>query len=280
MAITIGSITNIPYSVGAVRIGVPVVNGNHHRYNPNGSALVTLTDNPIGGAGVTMHRLGSTDVAAGPGGDSIYLHFFNDQITSVSLSYPPPAGVDFFFTANMSACKLYIDREVGGSTLVVYHANTTGNAPGVGALSDVQTAAATATMDTLHNAAQNNYIFPNGLINVAEFDKATYFARAADKERHKRSRFLGRRHNQVGIAGAKFTGACTIVGFPDLNLQRWRLYYQTWGDVAYVRPSGLHHILAGALTFHWKYLYKLSNEGKKHSVGHAQMNVVEAGVIY
>jgi hypothetical protein len=57
-------------------------------------------------------------------GSAYYLPYDDDTITSVRLPNPPPADVDFFLTANMSGCKLFIDTITGSPDLMVYHANT------------------------------------------------------------------------------------------------------------------------------------------------------------
>ena len=68
-------------------------------------------------------------------GDTIFLKYFDDHITSIVLPTPAPAGVTFFVTDNLTGCRFYVDRITGGGNgLVVYHANT--HAHTAGALAD------------------------------------------------------------------------------------------------------------------------------------------------
>ena len=66
------------------------------------------------------------------GGDSIYLPFFADGISSVRLSFPPPAGVDFFYAENLSGYKFFVDRVCITNEVAVYDANTTQHTMGAG----------------------------------------------------------------------------------------------------------------------------------------------------
>jgi len=52
-------------------------------------------------------------------GSAYYLPYNDDKITSVRLPNPPPGGVDFSQTANMSGCKLFIDTITGSPDLTV-----------------------------------------------------------------------------------------------------------------------------------------------------------------
>ena len=57
-------------------------------------------------------------------GDTYFLPYDNDHITSLRLPSPAPGGVTTFVTANMSGCRFFIDRITGSTDLMVYHANT------------------------------------------------------------------------------------------------------------------------------------------------------------
>ena len=59
-----------------------------------------------------------------PAGDTIYLSYFTNEISSVRLPNPPPAGVTTFTTDNLSGCKVFVDTIAGSNDVIVYHAGT------------------------------------------------------------------------------------------------------------------------------------------------------------
>jgi hypothetical protein len=263
MPIPVASLAGTPYVSGSIGVdpGPPAA---QHRLYTLAQARVQLNVTPHP-SNVSMRRLGG---AVAPLGDTIYLKFYNNKITSVRLPVPAPAGVDFFFTENMTGCKFYVDTIAGSNDLIVYHANTTAHGPGIGANADVQTVAAGNVLDNLHTAAQGDYA-PAVPHNAASLAKPAYFASAGNEERRK---------TLQGRIGAQFAGGCTIVGFPQANT--WDFHYQTWGDVEYARPTGRGTVVTALFTFHWNYLRKRMVEGSRHDVSYGTMDVLESGQFY
>ena len=246
----------------------PVIYHNQHTIYSTVSGRISLvTANPIPGQ-TSMTRLSGTQ---NNHGDTIFLKYFDNQITSIRLPCPAPAGVGLFITDNMSGCKFYVDEISGSHDLVVFHANTHSYTAGPVADADFQRPEANNVLDTLHADAQRDYA-PLNLNNIATCAMPKYFALAARAERHKRA--MGRQstqpHPQPG-EGPKFLGGCTIVGFPQGNT--WEFWYQTWGDVSYRRPElGVARAL---FTGHWNYLRKKAGEGSEHQADYSTMKVID-----
>ena len=259
MPITPDTMRISPYTVLACQENPPA--GAHRLYTPvECRVTATITPNPMA---ATIQRIsGNRDVA----GDAYYLHFFNNKITSVRLPWPAPAGVQFFYTDNMSGCKFYVDR-IGGSDqdIVVYHANTTQHGPAAGTNADVQDIAAVGVLDGLHNTAIADYA-PAVPVNAASLQKSQYFGAAGREERRKQTQ---------GRTKVEFIGGCTIMGFP--GAASWEFYYQTWGDVKYVRSTSIGKAL---FTGHWVYLHNRRVEGKIHEISYQAMKVVDWGKIW
>lgn len=268
MPIPIASLGVVPFEVAGIAVGNGTVFGNHHLYTAAQARItLNLMPHPLN---PNMQRVGGA-AAVAPAGDTIYLRFFANQITSVRLPVPPPAGINFFITDNMSACKFYIDTITGSNDLIVYHANTTAAPPPAGALANVQTGAANLALDALHTAAQANY---PGLVltNVRQFSKPQYYQAASLEQTRKQAQ--GRRSPTVPALPPEFVGASTIVGYPMGG--SWAFVYQTWGSCSYERPTGFGYVLKSALTFHWNYLRKRIVEGTTRQAGYGNMRVLES----
>src|SRR5258708_33728215 len=107
------------------------------------------------------------------------------MFTSVRLPNPPAGGVDFFLTANMSGCKLFIDTITGSADLMVYHANTHQHgSPAHNSPVNFQNPLADTELNRLHTMAIADYAnlpAPNNLalVNVATLSKPTYYGNGA-----------------------------------------------------------------------------------------------------
>lgn len=162
MAILVTSLATNPYSIGAPN-PIPIVatlRAEHLVFTPTPPALPNTADridatwapHPNN---AMVQELTATQNA---GGDTYYLPYDNNKISSMRLPSPPPAPVDFFLTANLSGCKVYIDTINGSNDLMVYHANAraTGAPPDHSPI-NTQTPVAGAELDRLHQAAQADY---------------------------------------------------------------------------------------------------------------------------
>jgi len=210
------------------------------------------------------------------GGNAICLPYDNDHISSVRLPHPPALlGIDFFYTANMSGCKFFVDSIAGSQDVIVYHANSRPQGSGRNALPDYQAAAVTTAVNDLHTAARNDYPTLT-LTDKTSLAKPEYNQRAAQLMMRKRAR-VEERQQKVEMAIKKreinFTGGTTIVGYP--GNAGWEFYYQTWGYITYTRPSGIGNVLMGVFTFHWNYLHKLRTRGTQEEI--VAMSVIDWG---
>jgi hypothetical protein len=166
-----------------------------------------------------------------PAGDTVYLSYFPNEIASVMLPEPPPAGITTFLTDSLDGCTIIVDTiTAGGQGVVVYHANARedGLAPNI-AMSNpgLQTNAATARMSGLHAAAQQDYQTRRNLTvqYAVTLAKSDYFGSPELEVRRK-----VRQHRQnVG-----FDGGALVIGLASGG--RWEFYYQAWGYIEYDRP--------------------------------------------
>lgn len=192
-------------------------------------------------------------------GEAVYLPWEEDHITSIRLEAPSRygRGAQFFYTASLHGCKFYVDTVKQSNDVIVYHANAKKEDPGGGdRLPNFQLPVCTRKLDELHRNAQQSY---GNIIqkNIIAFGKTDYFALANPLLELKRVRKMpvGIRKRQVSWTGKSF-----ICGYPSGN--KWKFYYQTFGEVYYERPTGAGNVLLGVFTGHWKYLHKLRTEGK------------------
>lgn len=286
MPVTTQNLAVMPYRVGNMNVPQPVAHPPlpaHtgpvkyravHTIYPTLSGRINHTITPPI-VGDSRSTLAGTQANTG---DAICLPYFDDEITSIRLPCPAPATVVLFFTDNMSGCKFYVDRITGSNDLIVYHANTHQHTAGPIADADFQQPQANTVLDTLHTAAQGDYA---GLVlnNVAACAMPIYFASAGQAERRKRAQGrLNSGQNPAPGAGPKFMGGTTIVGFPVGNT--WQFWFQTWGDVSYVRPTGAATVAKALFTVHWKYLHKRRVEGTAHAASYASLKVMQCAQIY
>ena len=222
--------------------------------------------NPMNGAMRTVAH------AKNVGGDSIYLPFYADHISSIRLPVPAPAGVTFFWTDNLSGCRFFVDTIPGNNDLVVYHANTTHNSAGPDAWSDIQTAAAGTDLDNMRINARNDGPYAGlNLAHAASLDMPTYFRLPGMEERRKGTgiQSRGAPTTSRNRTRPQFSGGCFVCGF--FNAGNWEFWYQTWGDYGYTRPG----YAKGLLTFDWVGVHKRRTEGGEKFASFANMTVLE-----
>lgn len=291
MPVTSHSIKHKPYLVGnfqvpaAVNVVVPPVAvpapavpavvtryRNLHTIYPTNLARNTLT---IAAATTADARNRLSGTAAVGAGNTIFLKYFDDEITSVRLPCPAPPGVNLFVTDTLTGCKFFVDTIAGSNDLMVYHANTHAHSAGAGADCDVQTALALGVLDQLHLGAVADYAVHGVVLNnLADCEKQTYYGAGGIAERAKRNQ--GRTQGPVFQAGqAVFAGGCTIVGIP--HGASWDFYYQVYGTVDYARPD--IPIINALIKFKWNYTHKKIWEGLDHGADVDSMKVHGWGTI-
>lgn len=253
----------------------PIIYRNEHVAYTAAHARVQTTVTAYPGVG----HLATLASAQNALGDTLYLKFFANHISSIRLPDPPPAGVNFFYTDNLSGCRIFVDRVTGSNDLIVYHANTTQHTAGHLTYADYQTGGASGVLDTMHANAALDYGIALTPVVASTLGMPRYFREPANEERRKKAQ--GRRataHDAPGrvVPGQPappdrtrplFYGGCFVCGY---YAGGWRLYFQSWGAVSYARPLGQM-----LLRFDWKGIHKLRTQGKDVQVGYADMNVME-----
>jgi hypothetical protein len=198
-----------------------------------GNVRVNLTEAPTGKITVVNPQKSLT-------GDTIYLSYFQNEISSVRVPVPAPAGVNKFLTDALSGCMFFVDTITGSNDLIVYHSNAKqhsppGNLSGTHPMTELPAAAALLT--ALHTRAQGDY--PGLVLNTAgSVNKPVYNLQAQNEVNRKRGQ------NRTNV---EFLGGTIVVGF--WTGAAWEFYWQTYGDTEYDRPSnaplrlvkGTHH---------------------------------------
>ncbi|WP_144186149.1 hypothetical protein [Elioraea rosea] len=206
MPITINDFQNTCYDV-ALANGVQVSEqlygtNNEHHFVKNGS---TFRSHVVASPYPGLRRI---EIIAG--NDTVFLPYYQDQIASVRLTN---AGPDFFITANMSGCALFIGRESPTNHLVVFHANSqigSDKATMDAHAPSHQSMQALGAIDTLVATAKPN--FP-AMRLVCSLTKPTYLANV----------------DQLTNSGGNFLGGTTIAGWRTGTT--WEFWYQNWGQV-------------------------------------------------
>jgi hypothetical protein len=275
--VPVATLAVTPYNIGAPQVlaNVAPLRGEHKIYTAANARIDDAwTANPMGTQ--MMDFKGTLNAA----GNTIYLPYDDDKITSMRLPVPPPPGVNFFLTANMSGCRFIVDSIAGSNDLVVYHANTHAHAaPPHGFPANFQDPGATVVLNTLHHLAQQDYA-PAVLNNAIILSKPAYYNHAAVMEQQKHNR--GRRfvYNtgtavapNVQKARPEFVGGCSVMGF--FVGAAWQFHFQTWGDLDYDRPTGAGAVAKDLFTFHWNSIHKLRTLGAHKGVAFQNMRVVD-----
>ncbi len=205
--------------------------GQHIPYDP---ALIrgTIT---TGAYAKGLMTISSLVVAAA--GETIYLPWKENHITSTVLPNPAPAGVYQFITAGMSGCKFFVDTITGSTNLLVYHANAKMHSSPLGSALNHQSNTAITYLDTtLHTAAQGDYLGAPYLltaVNAAEIGKQRYYQSGADEVLRKQGQGRLQVEIDAGVA---------LMAFWRNN--HWEFWWQVFGDTEYDRPVGAKPLLA------------------------------------
>jgi hypothetical protein len=238
MAINVNACRTIPTTVSLGNFNggtfVPVLGANPtHRIYTAANCRVTL--NPVMNHGIGVTGITSLDPQANAVGDTYFLPFATDEICSMLLPTPAAAtaaNIGSFLTTNLSGCKFYVDRVVGGNgAVVVYHANNQGNAPpgNAGGLQPtLELGPCTLHLDQLYNQARNDYIAAPRNLNLlpgGNVSKPVYNVGAMAEVLRKRGQ---------GRGGVEFTGGTIVFGVA--NGANWEFYYATYGSTEYDRP--------------------------------------------
>ena len=272
----IASLGVTAYDIGATQLiaSVPCLRNEHYLYRDAQQARISAAWMPDADNPVLHHLQGAQDAS----GNALYLPYELGKISSVRLPIPPPAGVDWFLTANMSGCKFFIDQLIGSQDLVVYHANTTQYSSPPHSPANFQDPQAIAALDQLHANARADYAAaPDklALVSVASLAKGDYYGVGALAEQRKADQGrslqtvvkVGKGPDDLPVFANKeerpeFSGGCSIMGF--YSARAWTFYYQTFGTTTYDRPMGPQVIAQKLVTGHWHYVHKARVEGQGH----------------
>lgn len=191
-----------------------------------------------GGQSVPFVAAGATRV--------VYLPFVQGMVCSAILPGNAAAGVDRFYTDNLSGCTVFIDRVVGTNDIAVYHGNRADQTVMADAKNYVATTPfllqyipARTAMRHNHTAAQADLLAQmapgSALLPLARCERATYFLPVETEMQRKRGQ--GRTHVDIGAAGTN------VMGFRVGT--SWRFYWQTWTMLVYDRPKAHIKTLVG-----------------------------------
>lgn len=216
--------------------------GLHSIFDP-AQVRVTMQAGAAGANGTSVVTINKDN-----NGDTIYLSYFTNEISSVVLTNPPIAGVTKFTTDNLSGCKVFVDRIGATNNLILYHANARAQSPPANqgaANPTLQTVNAANTLDNLHTTAQGDYAAAPynyaRIATVGSIDKPAYNQQAGvlvQRKYDQGRRRLPQPHEPADpqrVNRPEFTGGTVVFGFFANN--RWEILYQTWGAVEYRRPK-------------------------------------------
>jgi hypothetical protein len=243
--------------------------GNHTIFDPTLVRVTMVVGAPLnsGLRPVTITKNAAT-------GDTIYLTYFADEITSVRLSNPPIAGVSKFTTDNLSGCKVFVDKIGATNDLILYHANAKAQSPPSnwgGVRPSYETPAAAQTLDALHANAVLGYAgAPHHLaplVPVGSVNKPLYNQNANNLTQRKKDqgRLRAPQLNELPdpnrVDAPEFVGGTVVFGFYVIG-SGWEIYYQTWGDIEYKRPKTAVHAKRTMGPEHRAQDYKLVQFGR------------------
>jgi len=225
MAITAASLAITPYMVGNFSgFTAPKLRAEHTKFA--GTERVNLAEAPTGKVTIITPQ-------KDPNGDTIYLSYFQNEISSVRISSPPPAGVDKFLTDSLSGCMVFVDSIAGTNDLILYHSNAKMHSPPgnfSGTHPSMETGNATTHLTDLHTRAQADYqptppLLPLVINNVGSINKPTY---------NQNAQIEVDRKTNMGRNKVEFLGGTIVIGFWTGVV--WTFYWQTFGDTEYDRP--------------------------------------------
>jgi hypothetical protein len=225
MPITRDALSLTPFYIGNFSgFSVARLRGEHSPFDWN-SVRVTLNITPAGPVQLIAPQKSAS-------GDTVYLSYFTDEISSVRLPFPAPPGVTTFLTDNLSGCKVYVDKVQGTNDVIVYHANARAFSPpgkASGTHPSLEPAQAAQTLDQLHTRAQADYAAaPYNLTVQAgnSISKPAYNLKANMEVVEKLTQ---------GATNAEFLGGTLVVGFATGS--GWKFHFQTYGDVEFDRSA-------------------------------------------
>lgn len=178
------------------------------------------------------------------GGDTYFLPYDNNHITSIRLPSPAPGGIAHFVTANLSGCRFFVDTITGSTDLMVYHANTQAHGSPPTADAEFQSVNASTVLDQMLTDARLD-LAPLALVGAASCVKNTYFRPAGNAERT--LKFLGKRNSGIHTPHRprnepSFDGGCTVMGFYGAApVAGWQFWWQCWGSVPHTDPDTVTH---------------------------------------
>jgi hypothetical protein len=166
------------------------------------------------------------------GADTVFLPFQANVISSAVLDGSGAGAVDYFFTAELSGCSIFIDKDPVSQRVIVYHAN------GLGRCATAQqiqndwhmewlTTPHTNYMVNLYNEAHNRYL-PScpGLVQQGVLSKAQYGATIQAEIARK-----------VHMNRSKVNLLWGTNVFGERVGNTWNFYYQVFGGLEeYERP--------------------------------------------
>lgn len=245
MPITTGDISRDCYNCNNRGPRIVAAAGNHTKYDPYdqvshqiGAAMVlpggTSRIHPINFAGVV-------------GGDSYYLPFQNDGITSVSLPVTPGVGEPkYFFTIRLTACSIFLDayQPAAGTyttplgaddqrqRIIISHANALADynlgivGVNIGQNPAFFPAGAKTALNNYRNAMLASY--PGTKVGLAALYKDNY-NQAVNTELQR----------LVAQGNTNVTYGTTTCVFGFHKPGGWEFYYQTWGGFDYTHHRRL-----------------------------------------
>ena len=241
MPITTGDIRRDCYDCINRGPTILAVAGNTTKYDPYDQVSHSISAPMVFPTGTS--RIRQISFVGVAGGNSYYLPFQIDGITSVSLPVTPALGEPkYFFTIRLTACAIFVDayQPAPGSyttplgaddqrpRIIISHANAAATyAAGmvgvnVGQNPAMFPAAARNQLHNDHNAMLAAY--PGVKIPLATLFKSNY-NQAVDAEVQ---RLIGQ-----GYGNVAYGSTTKVFGFHGPG--GWEFYYQTWGGYDYTR---------------------------------------------
>lgn len=245
MTITTGDIQRDCYDCQNRGPRVVAVAGNTTKYDPYDQVSHTIGAPIVLPSGAT--RIRPITFNGVVGGNSYYLPFQVDGITSVSLPAVPAVGEPrYFFTIRLTACAIFIDAYEPAAGTYMTPLGADDRRPRI-IVSHANAATPYAAGMVGINVAQNPALFPvvarNQLVNDRNAMLATYPGVKVGLA----SLFKNNYNQKVGMEVARLVnkghgnvayGTTTSV-FGFYTPGGWEFHYQTWGGFDYVRHRPL-----------------------------------------
>lgn len=251
MPITSGDLQNNCYDCINRGPTIAAVNGTCTKYDPY-DQVAHVVGAPLAlNTGLTrIHQITFAGVA---GGDSYYLPFQVDGITSVSLPLNPGVGEPkFFFTIRLTACAIFIDAYQPTAGTYTTPLGAADNRPRL-IIAHANAAAPYALGVVGVNVGQNPGFFPVGAKNQLMNDRNAMLATYPGTKMGLASLYKSDYNRAVatevqrliakGYANVAYGSTTSVFGFYSPG--GWRFYYQTWGGFDYDKTQpilGARHV--------------------------------------